>query len=114
MASYTNVNDSSMRACTCTRRAAGVTGQRRHQPRALAGHRALLERRQLGIRKDLRRSGFHQRAEIRARPCGAYSQTWRPSGVATWLPGIITELSPVKRASSQCGLRRNRVGGMFA
>jgi hypothetical protein len=34
--------------------------------------------------------------------------------VATWLPGIITELSPVNFASSQCGLRRKRVGGMFA
>ncbi len=45
---------------------------------------------------------------------GAYSQTWRPSGSATWVPGMITEPSPEKCTSSQCSLRLNRVGGMFA
>ncbi len=95
-------------------RATGVARQRRHQPGTLAGHRTLLGGHQLGIRKHLRRSGFHQCRRDRSAPFGAYSQTCLPSGIATWLPGIITELSPVKRASSQCGLRRNRVGGMFA
>ncbi|CAG6907615.1 hypothetical protein PICSAR240_03189 [Mycobacterium avium subsp. paratuberculosis] len=45
---------------------------------------------------------------------GAYSHTCRPSGSATWVPGMITEPSPEKCTSSQCSLRLNRVGGMFA
>ncbi|SHV45565.1 Uncharacterised protein [Mycobacteroides abscessus subsp. abscessus] len=47
-------------------------------------------------------------------PRGAYSHTCRPSGVATWLPGSMAELSAVKCASSQCGLRLKRVGGIGA
>ncbi|COX95835.1 Uncharacterised protein [Mycobacterium tuberculosis] len=45
---------------------------------------------------------------------GAYSQTCRPSGRATWVPGMYVEPSPEKCAGSQCSLRLNRVGGMFA
>ena len=47
-------------------------------------------------------------------PRGAYSQTCRPSGIATWVPGMMSEPSPENRTSSQCGLRRKRVGGMSA
>ena len=61
-------------------------------------------------------AAFTNVGQIRRRPyAGLYSQTWRPSGSATWAPGMITELLPAEKCtSSQCSLRLNRVGGMFA
>ena len=112
-ASYTNVNDSSMRACTCTVAPPGcrvsVVTSRAPSPGTARCSNAV----SLASGRTCAAAAFTN-APRSATPFGAYSHTWRPSGVATWLPGIITELSPVNFASSQCGLRRKRVGGMLA
>ena len=96
------------------RRPAGVPRQRRHQPGAVARHRTLLGRGQLTHpeapapqRLSPTRPGRSRRAACTPRRGGRRA-------VATWLPGMTTDASPEKCASSQCSLRLNRVGGMFA
>ena len=59
-----------MRACTCTVAPPGCRVSVVTSRASVAGHRALLGRGQLGVRKHLRRSGFHQRGQIRRAPRG--------------------------------------------
>ena len=53
------------------RGAARMPGQRRHQPGAPAGHRALLGGRQLGVGQHLGRGRLHQRRQVRRAVHGA-------------------------------------------